>query len=139
LQYLWYRFKKVKAKVIFLNLVCFHEHFQKPSFAKLAIAKPKYDNLIEDFAWNLLKFTQKFWNCEALSFTDFFVNTLNIVITQYGWLTTLLFIMNICSPIFEHSSLLSYISVTHCILAVNLRVIHDIFLQFPRFKCEEGR
>jgi hypothetical protein len=35
------------------------------------------NNLIGNSAWNLWKFMWKFWNCEAPSFTDFFINTLN--------------------------------------------------------------
>jgi hypothetical protein len=38
---------------------------------------------------------------------------------HYRWLTTSLLIVNICSPIFEHSTPLSYSSFTHYILAVN--------------------
>jgi hypothetical protein len=44
------------------------------------------------------KFTQKFRNCEASSFTNFLVNTLNKIITHYRWSTTSLFIVNICLP-----------------------------------------
>jgi hypothetical protein len=32
--------------------------------------------------WNLWKFARKFWNCEAPSFTNFLVNTLNKIITH---------------------------------------------------------
>jgi hypothetical protein len=46
----------------------------------------------------------KVLNCEVLSFTNFLVNTLNKIITHYRWPTTSLFIMNICSPMFEHST-----------------------------------
>jgi hypothetical protein len=44
----------------------------------------------------LWKFTRKFWNCEAPSFTIFLVHTLNKIITHYRWPTTSLIIMNIC-------------------------------------------
>jgi hypothetical protein len=46
---------------------------------------------------------------------------LNQIITHYTWPITLLFFMNICSPIFEHSAPLSYSSFTHYIVALNRR------------------
>jgi hypothetical protein len=55
-------------------------------------------------------------NCEALSFTNFLVNTLNKLITHYRWPTALLFIVNICWPIFEQ---VKYLSV--------LRQVHSVF------------
>jgi hypothetical protein len=67
----------------------------------------------------LWKFTRKFWNCEVPSSTNSLVNTFNKIITNYRWLTTSLFIVNICSPIFEHPTPLSYSSLTHSILAIN--------------------
>jgi hypothetical protein len=41
------------------------------------------DNLTEKNSWNLWKFTSKFWKCEAPSFTNFLVNTLNKIVTHY--------------------------------------------------------
>jgi hypothetical protein len=59
-------------------------------------------------------------------------DTLNKIITHYRWLTTV-FIMNICSPIFKHSTPMSYSSFTHYILAVNPpRIIHD---RLPQHSC----
>jgi hypothetical protein len=69
----------------FLRFVCTGEHFLNPSCAKLVIAYSNFYNLVENSAWNLLKFTWKFWNCEAPSFTKFLVNTLNKMITHYRW------------------------------------------------------
>jgi hypothetical protein len=51
-------------------------------------------------------------------FHKYLVNSLNKIIIHHRWPTTLLFIVNICSPIFEHSTL-SYGPFTHYILAVN--------------------
>jgi hypothetical protein len=59
--------------------------FWNSTCVKLVTAWPNCDNLIQNSEWNLQKF-----------------------ITHYRWLTTLLFIINICSPIFEHSIPMSY-------------------------------
>jgi hypothetical protein len=48
----------------------------------------------------------------------FLANTLKKITTHY----TSPLIVNICSPIFEHCTPLSYSSFTHYILAVNRRV-----------------
>jgi hypothetical protein len=97
-----------------VHLWSFSEHILQKSCDSLSC-----DNLVHKRAWNLWKFTQKFWNYEVPSFTNFLVNTLNKNITYYRWPTTSLFITNICSPIFEHSTPLSYSEGTDNILAVN--------------------
>jgi hypothetical protein len=48
------------------------------------------------------EFTLKFWDCEVLSLTNFLLNTLNKIITQYRWPAN-----HIYSSIFEHFILLS--------------------------------
>jgi hypothetical protein len=97
-----------------LRFVRTHEFFRNPSCAKLVIVWHNCDNLVEKSAWVLWKFTRKFWNCEAPSFT------LNNLITHYRWRTTSLFIVNIYSP----ASLWTFYTnvlqfFTHYILAVN--------------------
>jgi hypothetical protein len=77
------------------------------------------ENFIKNSDRNLWKFTRKFWNCEAPTFTNFLVNTLIKIMTHYRWPTTSFFIVNTGLPIFEHSTSLSYSSFTHYILAVN--------------------
>jgi hypothetical protein len=72
--------------------------FSEPILRRLARAYPNYDDLVENSTWNLWKFTRKFWNCVASSFTIIFVKTLDKIITHYRWPTTSLFIVNICSP-----------------------------------------
>jgi hypothetical protein len=64
------------------------------------------DNLLVKTVWNLWKFTRTFWNCEAVVFCTFLVNSLKII-THYIWPITWLFIVKICSFSFEHSTPLS--------------------------------
>jgi hypothetical protein len=47
----------------FMNIF---EHFLNPSCAKLTIAQPNCDNLVENSAWKLWKCTRKFWSCEIV-------------------------------------------------------------------------
>jgi hypothetical protein len=119
--YLWHHTKEVyKSQSDSLCFACTREHFRNPSCTTLVIAYPNCDNVVENSAWNLWKFqTKEFWNCKGLSFTNVLVNTSNKIITYYRWLTILLFIMNTCSPIFEHSAQLSYSFLVHYILAIN--------------------
>jgi hypothetical protein len=49
-----------------LHLVCICEHFWSPSWRK-TFRSIVCDNLAENSAWNLWKFTRKLWNCEAPS------------------------------------------------------------------------
>jgi hypothetical protein len=101
-----------------LHFVHTRDNFRKQSYAKLVIAKTNCDNLVEKSAWNIRKFTRKLWNCEAPSFTNSLVNTLNKIITHYRWATLHFSSWNF-SPTFEHSTPLSYSSFIHYILAVN--------------------
>jgi hypothetical protein len=80
-----------------LCFVLARECFRYPSFSKLVIASPHCDNFLEKVAWNVWKFTRIFWHCEASSFKNGLVNILKTFITHCRWLTTLLFIINICS------------------------------------------
>jgi hypothetical protein len=100
--------------------------------------EPNCDNLLQNIAWNLLKFTRKFWNCKALSFTNF-LSTLwtRSSLTTDGWLTNWLLIVNICSLIFEPSTLLSYTSFTHFGHKLP-RIIQDGFLQHSGFLWDES-
>jgi hypothetical protein len=84
---------------------------------KLVTTYLNYDNIEENSAHNLWIFKRNFRNCEAPSFTNFLVNILSNIITYYR--VSLLFIMNICLPIFEYSTPLLQSSFTHYILAVN--------------------
>jgi hypothetical protein len=115
---LWYRSGKDKRRT--------REHFRIPSCAELMVAYPNCDNVVENSAWNLWKFTWKFWNCEAPSSRNFLVNILNKIITRYRCPTTSLFIVNICSHIFGHSTSLSYS------FGSKPRIIHD---RFPQHSC----
>jgi hypothetical protein len=119
----WFQHSQMKFRFHHLLLVrCdweIHLHFVVPLWKK---SNPKSffaffahpwaylycDNLVENSAWNLWKFARKFWNCEAPPFTNF-LSTLWTVssLTTHG-----LFIANSCSPIFEHSTPLSYSSFT---------------------------
>jgi hypothetical protein len=84
-----------------LHFLCTHEHFWNLSSTEIMmIAYPNCDNLVENSAWNLWKFIWKFWNCKALSFTNFLVNTLDKIVTPYRWSATSLFFVYICSPLF---------------------------------------
>jgi hypothetical protein len=116
---LWYHSKISKAEGSHsLCSVRTCEHFRNPSCAKLVVAYRNCDNLVENSAWNLWKFTRKFWNRETQSFTIFFQH-LKQDHPSLQMMTISLFIVNICSPIFEYSSPLSYNSFTHYIFAVN--------------------
>jgi hypothetical protein len=107
----WYRCKKVKAEAILCSLCAPVSICWNTSCSELVIALPNYDDLVENSAWNLWKFARILSNCEAPpSFTHFLVNILNKIISHYRWLATSLFIVNICSRIFEHSSPLLYSS-----------------------------
>jgi hypothetical protein len=109
--------KNVKAEVILCILctpmIIFGTYFVQNLW------RPSPTVIISWSAWNLCKFTQRFRNCEALSYTNFLVNTLNRIITHNRCLTTSLSILNIYSPFFGHSTPLSYSSFTHYILAIN--------------------
>jgi hypothetical protein len=89
--------QKSKLKPIYV----FCEHLwacSEPIFLKIAIAFPHCDNFLEKIARNLWKFTRRFRHCEKPSSKNCCVNTLNKFITHCRWLTTSLFILNICSP-----------------------------------------
>jgi hypothetical protein len=94
--------KKVKAESHSLCFVRTREHFRNSSYSQLVIAYPKCDNIVENSAWNLRKFTRKFWNCEAPSFA------LNKITTRYKWPTTSLFIMNIYPSLYILHHCLSF-------------------------------
>jgi hypothetical protein len=83
------------------------------------IAYSNSGDLVESSTWNLWKFAWKLWNYETPSFTNLFGNALKNIITHYKWLTTSLFIVNICLPIFEHSTQYFYRSFTHYNFTVN--------------------
>jgi hypothetical protein len=84
---LWYHSKNDKAEAILCaSHTC--DHFRNSSCTKFVmIAYSNCANLIENSESDLWKFTQKFWNCQALSVTNFLVNTLNKIITHYRWPT----------------------------------------------------
>jgi hypothetical protein len=109
------------------NSLCFMrtlEHFWRTHLAQ------NCGNLVENSAWNLWKFTRKFWNCEASSFTNFLVNTLNKIINQYRWLTTSLFIVNICLPTHLwtfYTTVLQFLHSLH--FGCKPLIIHDEFSQ----------
>jgi hypothetical protein len=116
---LWYHSKNSMRKPFYAFCAClwvFLEPILWKTCDNLACG-----NIIQNTAWNLWKFTWKFRNCDVLSYTNFLVHILNKNISHYKWPTISLFIVNICSPIFVHSTLLSYNSFTHYILAVNCR------------------
>jgi hypothetical protein len=71
--------QKSQSRCHSLCFVHTREHFWNPYCAKLMITSPNCDNLIENIAWNLWKFTWKFSKCKVASFTNFLVNTLNIL------------------------------------------------------------
>jgi hypothetical protein len=83
----------------------------------------------------LWKFTQKFWNCEVPSFTNFFVSTLNNVITHYRWPTTSLFIINICSPTYLRTFYTIVLQFSHSLHHGHKppHIIHSGFLQHSCF------
>jgi hypothetical protein len=117
--------------------VCTREHFWNPSSAKLVIAYPNYWNLTENSACNLLKFTWKFWNCEAPSFTDF-LSTLSVrsSLTTDGWT------LRSSSWTFVYPSLNT---LCHCLIVPlyikfghKLHIIHYEFPQHWSFWPEES-
>jgi hypothetical protein len=67
---LWYRSRKVKVETI-LWIFCTPMSIFRTHLVQ------NCDNPVENSAYSLWKFTQKFWNCEVPSFTNFLVSTLN--------------------------------------------------------------
>jgi hypothetical protein len=107
----WYHSKKSQSQSHSLCFVCTLEHFHNPPCTKLVIALPNCDNLVECMKFVEIYMTVlKLW---SVVFHNTLVNTSNNIITHYTWPTTSLFSVNICSPIFEHSTPLSYSSFTH--------------------------
>jgi hypothetical protein len=89
---------KKKSKPKLFSAFCAHPWAFSEPFLRKTCNNLAWDNIIENSTWNLWKFTRKFCNYEALSLI------LNKITTHYRWPTTSLFIVNICSPIFEHCS-----------------------------------
>jgi hypothetical protein len=88
----------------------------------------------------LWKFTRTFWNCEAPSFTNFLISTLNKIITHYRWPTTSLFIVNICSPSICERSTLFVLQFIHSLRFSRKppRIIHDEFPQHSWFSVKKA-
>jgi hypothetical protein len=105
---LWYRSKKYQSQSQFLRFVRTREHFRNPSCVKFTIAKSNCVNLIES-----VEIHMKVLKLSSTVCRNF------VVVTNFKCPTTLLFIMNSCSPIFEHSTPLSCSSYIHYILAIN--------------------
>jgi hypothetical protein len=71
-QSLWFHSKNIyKSRSHSQRFMRTREHFRNPSCAKLVIVSLT-DNLAGKSAWNVWRFTRKFWNCEAPSFTNSF-------------------------------------------------------------------
>jgi hypothetical protein len=62
------------------------EHFRNPSCAKLVIAWPNYDNLVESAKF--VEIHRKVVELGSDVFTNFLLHTLNIIITHNRWPTT---------------------------------------------------
>jgi hypothetical protein len=71
---------KIKAKAILCILWAPVSNFE-PVLSRTCDAYLT-DNLVENSAYNLWKFTRHIWNCEASSFANM-VDTLNKIITHY--------------------------------------------------------
>jgi hypothetical protein len=94
------------------------EHFRNPSCAKLVIAQPECDNVIEKGAWNFWKFTRKFWNCESSYLTIFLVNNLNKIITHCRWPPLRSWSWKFVCPFWTFYTIVLS-SFTHYVLAIN--------------------
>jgi hypothetical protein len=93
----------------------FLEHiFRRPCDCLPKLLKSRREDRVK-----FMEIHKKFLKLWSAVFYKFFVNTLDKIITQYRWMATSLFIVDICSTIFEHSTSLPYSSFTHYILAVN--------------------
>jgi hypothetical protein len=90
--------QKYQSRRHSLRFMRTRERFMNPSCAKYVIAQSECDNIVEKNAWNLWKFTRKFWNFAAPSFTNCFVNTLIKIATHFRWPTTSFFTVNIFRP-----------------------------------------
>jgi hypothetical protein len=93
------------------------EQFLKSSCAKLQIAQPNYDNVVENSTWTVQesseflkrRISQIFW---STLWTSSSLTADGRPLRSLSWTFFLL-------PIFDHSTPLSYSSFTHYILTVN--------------------
>jgi hypothetical protein len=117
---LWYRSEKSKLKpfsVFRAQLWAFSEpifHKTCGSLAQLSWSRREQSVKFVEIYMEL----PKLW---STIFHRFLVNTLNEIITIDGWLTTSLFIVNICSP----SHLLTFYTIAlHFLYSLHLAIIH---------------
>jgi hypothetical protein len=78
------------------HFICIFEYFCNPSCANLMIAQPNCDNFIENSAWNL--WNSHIWS-EIVKFHLSLIFFQRFEHTTGGRLTTLIFIINKCSPV----------------------------------------
>ncbi|KAJ4442197.1 hypothetical protein ANN_12063 [Periplaneta americana] len=125
--------KRFEPSHVFMCMKRICKKCRHPSGRKFPVAQIFGNHFVQKSKTNLWKILTKLRHDEPAVCSNPFVNQTNQICIHDTPSTTSLFIMDIGSPIFEHTAPLSYTSFTHYVWLINFVILAMDFTSFTVF------